>query len=127
MPQSPEEFIHSYEEALRSHDQARVLELIDDDAVYFFSNETQHIGKSAIAEAIGRNFEIIKCEQYEMSNLRWLVKNESAVVIFDYAWSGLINGEQASGFGRGTLVLKSHGESWRIVHEHLSRGRFVSP
>lgn len=126
MSRSPEEFMQRYEAATREHDLQTTLSLIADDAVFFFSNETVHTGKAAIEKVLRHNFEAIKAESYGIDHLSWLVQSgEVAVCVYDYAWSGLIDGNLASGFGRGTSVLKRIGRDWQIVHEHLSRGRYV--
>lgn len=45
---------------------------------------------------------------------------------YDCSWSGVINGEPASGSGRGTTVLQRSQDGWKVVHEHLSRGKFAA-
>jgi len=125
--QSPDQFILAYEKATASHDLDGILSYIHDDAVYLFSNESVHIGKPAVEKVIRHNFEVIQAESYGISNLTWLAQSDQvAACVYDYAWSGAINGEKMSGFGRGTCVLKRSGDDWQIVHEHLSRGKFKS-
>jgi len=120
---TPEEFIREYEAASNSHDLDQTLGLISDDAVYWFSNGASHSGKDEIAEAIGNNFKVITLEDYCISELRWIAESdEIAVCLFRFDWSGLVHGEQASGSGRGTSVLSRKGDTWEVVHEHLSKG-----
>lgn len=115
-----------YERATDSHDLERLLTLIDDDAIYLFSDESVHIGKRAIERVIKRNFELIKSESYSVDNVTWLAKSSDvSACVYDYVWSGTIQGEAASGFGRGTTVIRRKGRTWRVVHEHLSRGKFA--
>ena len=121
---SPEDFLRSYEAAPASHDLEATLALIADDAVYLFSNQASHFGKGAIREALRRNFDAIVAETYAISDVTWLVSlPEVAVALYQYRWSGKIQGKDASGGGRGTTVLRREGDSWRVVHEHLSAGR----
>ena len=125
MGQTPDQFMQAYEHATANHDLASTLERIDDDAIYLFSNESVHIGKPAVEWVLRHNFEVIKAESYSISNLTWMAQSDDvAACVYDYAWSGTIDGEKMSGFGRGTCVLKRSGDEWRIVHEHLSRGKF---
>jgi ketosteroid isomerase-like protein len=116
-----------YERATNSHDLEATLSLIDEQAVYLFSDESVHVGKRAIGKILMRNFELIEDEIYSIQNLRWLVNSgEVAVCVYDYSWSGLVRGESASGFGRGTTVLKRVPPGWKVAHEHLSRGKFAA-
>ena len=97
--------------------------MIAEEAVYWFSDGTQYVGKKAVEAAIRHNFESIKDETYAISEVKWLLKTkEAAVCIFKFSWSGTVRGETASGEGRGTAVLKHTGDSWQMLHEHLSKG-----
>jgi ketosteroid isomerase-like protein len=127
MTLTAEAFIEQYERTTNTHNLEATLSLIDEEAIYLFSNGTVHVGKEAIKSAIGRNFEAIQDEEYSITNLTWVAKTqELAVCVYDFAWSGMVNGETASGSGRGTSVLKRWGKSWKVVHEHLSKGNFAA-
>ncbi len=120
---TPEQFLREYEAATRAHDLERVLELVDKDAVYWFSDGTRHRGRDAIARAIGSNFDTIEVEDYRIEDVTWLARSsEIAACTYRFVWSGVIRGAPASGSGRGTSLLARRGESWAIVHEHLSKG-----
>lgn len=120
---SPEQTMSAYEAAAEAHDLEAMLELIHPDAVYWFSNETSHVGKSAVAEAIRANFDSIEGESYRIDQLRWLAKtDEVAVCVYRYTWTGKISGQAAGGTGRGTNVLSRTGDAWVVIHEHLARG-----
>ncbi len=117
----------AYEHATNDHDLEATLALIDDHAVYLFSDESVHIGKDAIEKVLRRNFDLILDEHYSIDNLTWLVDSgEVAACVYDFSWSGVINEETASGSGRGTTVLKGSASGWKVVHEHLSKGRFAA-
>jgi len=119
------EFLRNYETASAAHDLELVMEMIDDEAVYFFSNETTHIGKGAVQKAIQANFDRIKMESYELRNVDCLFETDKAAVcLYEYHWSGEIDGNLYSGSGRGTSVMRRDGKSWKVVHEHLSKGSF---
>lgn len=121
---SPDDFMRMYESATAAHDLEATLALIADEAVYLFSNQSSHFGKDEIRAVLTRNFETIKAETYEIRDLRWLVSTEEvAVGLYEYHWSGEIEGKAVSGHGRGTSVLRRSGGAWRVVHEHLSAGR----
>ena len=127
MTQTADEFMLAYEQATNSHDVEATLSLVDEQAVYLFSDESVHVGKRAIERVFRRNFDLIRDESYSIDNLTWLVNSrEVAACVYDYSWSGMINGEPASGSGRGTTVLRRSQNGWKVVHEHLSRGRFAA-
>jgi ketosteroid isomerase-like protein len=122
---TPAEVMAAYEAAADQHDLEATMSLVDDDAVYFFSNETTHIGRAAVRAAIARNFEAITMERFELDHLEAIVETEAvAVFLYEFRWSGIVDGEDRSGSGRGTTVLVSSGDSWHILHEHLSRGPY---
>lgn len=120
---SPDELMRLYEAATAAHDLEATLALIADDAVYLFSNQSSHHGKDAVRAVLEKNFDLIKAETYEIRDLTWLAKSdEVAACVYEYHWSGEINGKPASGRGRGTSVLKRVEGAWRVAHEHLSAG-----
>ena len=127
MTQTAEVCLLAYERATNSHDIEATLALIDEGAIYFFSDESVHIGKPAIEKVLRRNFNSIEEETYSLDNLTWLVKSEKvAACIYDYSWTGLIKGEPAAGSGRGTTILHQGEGGWKVIHEHLSRGKFAA-
>ncbi|MFQ5552412.1 MAG: YybH family protein [Thermoplasmata archaeon] len=127
MRQTADEFMSAYERATDGHDLDGILSLIDEGAVYLFSDESAHIGKQAIERVLRRNFELIQAESYSIDNLTWLARSdEVAACVYDFSWSGTIKGQEASGSGRGTTVLRRLGNDWKVVHEHLSHGRFAA-
>jgi ketosteroid isomerase-like protein len=125
---TPAEFMREYLNLARTRDIQALLALIDDNAVFLFSNQSSHFGKDAIRNAIGANFDAIRNEDHEISDLTWLASsNDVAVRAYEFAWAGEIDGAPASGGGRGTTAIRcvaGRGAPWRVVHEHLSRGRF---
>ena len=120
---TPEQFMREYETSGRVGGVEHTLRLIDDNAVYWFSDGTSHVGKAAIERAIRRNFEAIKDETYRISDVVWVAQSaDVAVCVYRFEWSGIIGGKPAAGSGRGTSALARRGDAWAIVHEHLSRG-----
>jgi len=121
---SPTDFLRRYEAATCAHDLEGTLSLIADDAIYLFSDQTSHLGKKAISKVLASNFETIKDETYKLDNLHWVAaSDEMAVCVYQYHWSGLIDGRPASGNGRGTSAICKVRGVWQVVHEHLSSGR----
>ena len=124
---TPAEFLREYESSGRTGGVEHTLRLIDDNAVYWFSDGTNHVGKAAIERAIRRNLELIKDETYRISDVVWVVQSSDvAACIYRFDWSGIYRGAPASGSGRGTAVLARKGDSWVVVHEHLSKGEHAA-
>jgi ketosteroid isomerase-like protein len=116
----PEEFIQAYEQALASQDWSQVDPLVHDHACVTFSNGTVHQGKPAVKTAFERNFSSIKDETYAITNVHWVMKGDmTAVYLFEFGWSGIINGKPATGAGRGTSVLINEHGKWQLLTEHL--------
>lgn len=116
----PEEFIHAYEYALATQDWNQVEPLIHVDACVTFSNGTVHKGQAAVKKAFEYNFSLIKDETYSMTNVHWVLKSaEMAVYLFEFQWSGIINGKPAQGAGRGTSVLIKERDTWQLLVEQL--------
>ena len=123
---SPEEFMQVYERRTNAHDMNALMDLIADDAIYLFSNRTSHIGKAAIRNAIQANFDAIDDENYRLQHLKWLANLENvAACVYEFEWSGRVNGKPASGGGRGTTVIRRVDGRWKVAHEHLSSGGLV--
>ncbi|WP_420627826.1 nuclear transport factor 2 family protein [Candidatus Leptofilum sp.] len=117
---NPEIFIEKYEAALASQDWQQVDPLVHPEACVTFSSGAVHIGKTAVRQALERNFSLIQDETYKMENVHWVKKAaETAVYLFTFHWSGLINGEPASGAGTGTAVLIKTEDKWQLLVEHL--------
>lgn len=114
------DFVKDYASALATQDWAAVAPLISEGASVVFSDGTVHRGKAEIKAAYERNFSAIKSEEYRIENVHWLMQTpESAAYQFDFFWTGLIGGKEASGAGRGTAVLTLENDRWVLVAEHL--------
>ncbi|MEP7135991.1 MAG: nuclear transport factor 2 family protein [Chloroflexota bacterium] len=116
----PEDFIRVYEQALASQDWGQVEPWMHAQACVTFSNGTVHKGKAEVQKAFEHNFALIRDENYSMTHVHWVLKNaETAVYLFEFRWSGIINGKPAQGAGRGTSVLIRQGNIWQLLIEHL--------
>jgi ketosteroid isomerase-like protein len=119
---TPDEFLREYETSGRTGGVEMTLRMIDDDAVYWFSDGSAHVGKSAVERALRRNAEVIRDETYRISDVVWLAQSpDVAACTYRFDWSGTVHGLPSSGAGRGTCVLSRRGETWVVVHEHLSK------
>ena len=117
---TPEDFIKEYEQALKSQDWRQVDPLFHEKACVTFSSGTLHEGKPQVKVAFKKNFAAIKSEEYQMSNVRWILKKESmAAYLFDYHWEGIINGKRMKGNGIGSSVLIRENERWILLTENL--------
>ena len=115
-----EDFIQAYEQALGTQEWSQVEPLVHQDACVTFSNGAVHKGKDEVGKAFTRNFSTIKDETYSISNVHWVRKDDNtAVYLFDFHWTGIINEKQTSGSGRGTCVLIKDDEQWKLLIEHL--------
>lgn len=120
---TPTEFMQTYERACRAHDLAGAMRMIDEQAVYWFSDGSCHRGGKEIAQALADNFAAIESEDYRISNLVWLTEsNETAVGVYRFEWTGVVRGAPAGGTGRGTTALIRRDGEWVVAHEHLSQG-----
>ncbi|TVR50583.1 MAG: DUF4440 domain-containing protein [Puniceicoccaceae bacterium] len=116
---TPEHFISAYEQALASQDWDKVAPLVHEDCVATFSSGT-YKGKGEVEGVFRHNFKAIKGEHYAIRNVYWVRQaGDFAVYTFDFRWSGIINGEKASGGGRGTSVIAKTGAEWQLLSEHL--------
>jgi len=119
---NPEEFIRSYETALGTQDWKVVEPLVSENVSVTFSDGTIHIGKENVQKAFERNFHTIKNEKYAIENIKWLLKDKKyAVYLFEFNWTGIINGKSVSGNGIGTSVLIKEDARWKLLTEHLGR------
>lgn len=116
-----EKALADYIAATNTHDFSNIKELLDENAVYWFSNKT-----CESLEEIRQYFEIawdtINEEVYQATDVRWLVREEnSATCIYTYRYEGYYNEEFVQGSGRATNVfIKNEDGSWKLIHEHLS-------
>ena len=124
---TPAEFMRRFETSGGTGGLDATLALIDDGAVYWFSDGTAHVGKSAIERVFRRNAELIKSDTYRISNIVWIAQSaDFAACVYRFDWAGTVGGAPASGSGRGTSVLGRRGDSWVIIHEHLSKGEHAA-
>lgn len=116
---NPEAFIIQYERALATQEWENVAPYIHEDCVATFSEGT-YIGKPEVETAFRRTFALIQDEKYSIRNIHWAYRSETvATLVYNFSWSGVIDGQATSGSGRGTSVLVKQGDSWQLICEHL--------
>lgn len=112
--------LEKYKVEINSHDFDRLIPLISKECQFWFTSGT-YVGLDQTRKAFEKTWGMIKKEVYTISDLEWIAESEKAAVcIYTYHWSGLIDGQQQSGKGRGTSCFRKEGDGWKIVHEHLS-------
>src|SRR5713226_4608346 len=120
---TPAEYESELARRMNAKDLDGTLELIADDAIYFWSNGSAMFGKAAIADGFKQNFESIENDTYEKLDIIWLAQSDDvAACVFKFQWTGEIGGKLASGSGRGASVLRRIDGEWRTMHENLSAG-----
>jgi len=120
MNATPQQALAAYEKALASYDWEQIAPLIHPDACFLFSTGSHH-GKEAIGVAMRRVFSLISDERYRISALHWgHIGADIACASYRFDWQGVIDGELASGAGRGSCtLLRDEVHGWRLLSEHL--------
>jgi ketosteroid isomerase-like protein len=117
---TPYEALQMYEEATNTHNFKNVSKLIREDAVYYFSDETVQ-GHQDLRQYFENTWDYIRDEVYKIYDVNWIAVSETnAVCIYQFQWSGHIEGIYKEGKGRGTNVFGKDDEGWKVIHEHLS-------
>jgi ketosteroid isomerase-like protein len=117
---SIDDFLPKYERMTNTHDFDQVGQLIDEDAVFWFSSGS-YSGKAAIRAAFERTWDMIKEERYTIKDVTCIARSEgTASYMYTFYWEGVIDGKFAQGKGRGTSVIIKRGIDWKVIHEHLS-------
>ena len=117
---TPADLIRDYEAALATQDWAHVEPLLHPDVCVTFSNGTSFRGRDDVGAAFRRNFALIEDETYAISAVHWLAQDDChAACVYEFRWSGLIAGKDASGAGRGTSLLVHTDDRWLVLAEHL--------
>ncbi len=115
--------MQSFVAALIRKDIDAALPLLTDDVALFYSNGSAVWGTEAFATAIMANWKRIDQYQYTSDDSIWVAQSDTAAaVIYTFSWSGVVEGKEVKGGGRGTRVFRREPNGWRIAHEHLSTG-----
>lgn len=109
----------SYIEKLNTHSWDQIAPHVTDDAVFIFTEDT-FVGKAAAKAAFEKTFKLIENEVFSIHDVSWTAVTENmASCHYEFRWKGVIEGQEASGGGRGTSILRKVDGRWLIAHEHL--------
>ncbi|MFN8299589.1 MAG: nuclear transport factor 2 family protein [Chitinophagales bacterium] len=122
MNTTAEGFVKAYETALATQQWENVAPLMHANVGITFSNGSTYKGLAEVEQAYRRNFELIEEEHFTISEVHWVLRNERmAVYQFTFAWTGIINSQQASGGGHGTATLVCEEGQWLLLAEQLGK------
>ena len=122
---SPEACTAEFTAALVSRKIEHALALLTEDVVFFYSNGSTIVGKSAFANRMTASWKILGDYVYSHAGELWVAQSLSvASVIYSFSWSGKASGQAVSGSGRASRILRNDGLGWCIAHEHLSAGEW---
>lgn len=116
--------LETYIAATNTHDFANVEQILDDNAVYWFSDKTC-TNKDEIKIYFENAWNLIRNEVYAATDIKWItVDQNSATCIYAYTWEGFYQNQFTSGSGRATNVFVRNAEGvWKLKHEHLSSNK----
>ena len=111
--------LSAYVEALNTHSWDRIAPHVAADAVFIFTEDT-FVGKAAAKVSFEKTFKLIENEVFSLHDIVWtVVTDDVAACRYEFRWKGLISGQESSGGGRGTTILRKVDGRWLIAHEHL--------
>ena len=117
-------FLERFEALAAREDFALIRDLIDERAVFRF-NDGDFVGRDAIQasfEKTWRGDPSVRKARFYLSDITVLTTDRrSATATYNWHWEGSQGAQSFAIKGRGTRVLVAEGDSFRIVHEHLSR------
>ncbi|MEO4055016.1 nuclear transport factor 2 family protein [Solibacillus sp. CAU 1738] len=121
MERSYAQALQQYITATNSHDFNNVKQILDENAVYWFTNKTC-TSLLEIQSNFERAWDTIKEEVHAAEDVKWLsIDEKTATCIYTYHYQGYFNGEFISGKGRATnIFIKNDYGDWKLIHEHLS-------
>lgn len=119
--------LKAYEQRINQHDFDALVELVAPHATFWFSDGSHH-GHTEIRRAFEQTWRALADETYWLDQLEWIAQGEAAAACtYRFNWRAMIEGQPASGSGRGTSVLAVTNSGWQIVHEHLSARPPLAP
>lgn len=111
--------LSAYVEALNTHSWDQIAAHVAEDAVFIFTEDT-FTGHTAAQAAFEKTFALIQNEHFSLHDIVWtIITDDVAACRYEFRWKGLISGQEASGGGRGTTILRKTNGRWLIAHEHL--------
>jgi ketosteroid isomerase-like protein len=118
-PMNHETALTAYVEKLNTHSWDRIAPHVAEDAVFIFTEDT-FVGKAAAKASFEKTFKLIENEVFSLHDIAWtVVTDDVAACRYEFRWKGLISGQESSGGGRSTSILRQVDGRWLITHEHL--------
>lgn len=109
----------TYVEKLNTHSWDQIAPHVAKDVVFIFTEGT-FIGHAAAKQSFEKTFALIQNEQFSLHDISWTaVTDDVTTCHYEFRWKGLISGQESSGGGRGTSILRKVDGRWLIAHEHL--------
>ncbi|MGH8980159.1 MAG: YybH family protein [Acidimicrobiales bacterium] len=116
-----EETLARFEQAANSADFDQVAPLIDEHAIFWFTDGSFE-GVAEVQRAFEETWATIREETYRIEGTRWIAVSDTvAVCVYRFSSSGIVDGHPFASTGRGTNVLVRGTDGWKIGHEHLSK------
>lgn len=111
----------AYIAATNTHDFDQVARLLDEEAVYWFSDRSCNT-LDEIRAYFEHAWDVIRDEVYRAEDVEWIASDaHSAVCLYTYHYEGYAQGTFIAGSGRATNVFVRNAEgAWKLKHEHLS-------
>ena len=122
-PQAVVAFLERFEALAAREDFALIRDLIDERAFFRF-NDGDFVGRDAIQAAFEKTWrgDPSRKARFYLSDIAVLTTDQrTATATYTWHWEGSQGAQSFAIKGRGTRVLVAAGDSFRIVHEHLSR------
>ena len=117
-------FLEHFEALAEREDFALIHDLIDEQA-YFRFNDGDFVGRAAIQAAFEKTWRgdpSVRKARFYLTDIVVLTTDvRTATATYTWTWEGAQGDQSFAIRGRGTRVLVADGDSFRIVHEHLSR------
>ncbi len=117
-------FLERFEALAEREDFALIRDLIDEQAFFRF-NDGDFVGRAAIQAAFEKTWRgdpSVRKARFYLTDIVVLTTDvRTATATYTWTWEGAQGDQSFAIRGRGTRVLVADGDSFRIVHEHLSR------
>ena len=108
-----------YVDKLNTHSWDQIAPCVSENAVFIFTEDT-FVGKVAAKAAFEKTFKLIKNEVFRIHDIVWTVVTDDVTPCrYEFRWKGLISGQESSGGGRGTTILRKVDGRWLTAPERL--------
>lgn len=120
----PGEFVKALNAKYRAGDLQGILGSMDENVLIFVSDEPQPwAGKSAVEQKLRAFFSEYRIVNSGERDFYTQQQGEMALVAYLYETEMQHAGRSVKVSGKETYVLRRDGDSWKVVHDHLSANR----